>query len=84
MENLEHSLNYAYLTNQDLISTHQNFKDLNGGVKSITIISMFDLLFLIIIQSKIEIYKCKVDKRSELNQIKEEDEESKFEYRDNS
>ena len=82
MENLEHSLNYAYLTNQDLISTHQNFKDLNGGVKSITMISMFDLLFLIIIQSKIEIYKCKVDKRSELNQIKEEDEESKFEYRE--
>ena len=82
MENLEHGLNYAYLTNQDLISTNQNFNNLNGGVKSITIIAMLDLLFLIIVQFKIEIFKSKVDKRSEFNQIKEEDEESKFEYRE--
>ena len=80
MENLEHGLNYTYLTDHDLISTNQN---LNGGVKSITIIAMLDLLFLIIVQFKIEIFKSKVDKRSEFNQIKEEDEESKFEYRDN-
>ena len=82
MENLEHGLNYAYLTNQDLISTNQNFNNLNGGVKSITIIAMLDLLFLIIVQFKIEIFKSKVDKRSEFNQIKEEEEESKFEYRE--